>query len=147
VRDALAPLYEVERELGQGGMATVYLAIERKHDRRVAVKVLRPEIAAMLGPDRFLRAQGIVHRDIKPENIMLPGGVAVVADFGITMAIGQAGSSRLTDPGFSVGTPTYMSPEQVSGSVDGRSDIYSLGCVVYEMLAGEPPSTGRFRGL
>ena len=178
VRDALAPGYEVDRELGQGGMATVYLALERKHDRQVAVKVLRPEIAAMLGPDRFLReiriaarlshphivpllasgqagnilyyvmpfvdgeslrarldrerqlpietvlritreiagaltyshAQGIVHRDIKPENVMLSGGVAVVTDFGIATAIGQAGSSRLTDPGFSVGTPIYMSP-------------------------------------
>ncbi len=210
VRDALASGYDVARELGQGGMATVYLAVEHKHDRQVAVKVLRPEIAALLGPERFLReiriaarlshphivpllasgqagnilyyvmpfvdgeslrarldrerqlpietvlritreiagaltyshAQGIVHRDIKPENVMLSGGVAVVADFGIATAVGQAGSSRLTDPGFSVGTPIYMSPEQVSGGVDGRSDVYSLGCVVYEMLTGEPPYTG-----
>jgi serine/threonine-protein kinase len=192
-------------------MATVYLARERKHDRMVAIKVLRPEIASLLGAERFFReiriaarlchphivpllasdltddtlyyvmpyvegeslrahlgrepqmsleatvriarqvasalsyshAQGIVHRDIKPENILLTGGVAMVADFGIAMAVEQAGSSRLTEPGLSVGTPRYMSPEQMGGPIDGRSDLYSLGCVVYEMLTGEPPFSGR----
>ncbi|HSE66383.1 MAG TPA: serine/threonine-protein kinase, partial [Gemmatimonadales bacterium] len=211
LRAALAPEYQIERELGRGGMATVYLARERKHDRMVAIKVLRPEIASLLGAERFFReiriaarlchphivpllasdltddtlyyvmpyvegeslrahlgrepqmsleatvriarqvasalsyshAQGIVHRDIKPENILLTGGVAMVADFGIAMAVEQAGSSRLTEPGLSVGTPRYMSPEQMGGPIDGRSDLYSLGCVVYEMLTGEPPFSGR----
>jgi serine/threonine protein kinase/Tfp pilus assembly protein PilF len=210
LRAALAPEYQIERELGRGGMATVYLARERKHDRMVAIKVLRPEIASLLGPERFFReiriaarlchphivpllasdvaagslyyvmpyvegeslrahldrerqmsleaavriawqvasalsyshANGIVHRDIKPENILLSGGVAMVADFGIAMAVAQAGSSRLTEPGLIVGTPSYMSPEQVGGPIDGRSDLYSLGCVVYEMLTGEPPFNG-----
>jgi serine/threonine-protein kinase len=211
LRAALAPDYQIERELGRGGMATVYLARERKHDRMVAIKVLRPEIARLLGAERFLReiriaarlyhphivpllasnhtddtlyyvmpyvegeslrahlgrepqmaldatvriagqvasalsyshAHGIVHRDIKPENILLSGGIAMVADFGIAMAVEQAGSSRLTEPGLSVGTPSYMSPEQMGGPIDGRSDLYSLGCVVYEMLTGEPPFNGR----
>src|SRR2546426_1033286 len=193
-------------------MATVYLARDLKHGRPVAIKVLRPEIAAALGPERFLReievaarlthphilplhdsgeaarflyyvmpyieseslrdrleregqlpleealritrevasalsyAHGhdVVHRDIKPENILLSGGEAVVADFGIARAITQAGGTRLTETGIPVGTPAYMSPEQASGGgpIDGRSDIYSLACVLYEMLAGEPPYTG-----
>jgi eukaryotic-like serine/threonine-protein kinase len=211
LRAALASEYQIEREVGRGGMATVYLARERKHDRRVAIKVLRQELASTLGPERFLReiriaarlshphivplltsdqtddtlyyvmpyvegeslrahldrepqmsleatlriarqvasalsyshAHGIVHRDIKPENILLTGGVAMVADFGVAMAVEHAGSSRLTAPGLRVGTPRYMSPEQMGGPFDGRSDLYSLGCVVYEMLAGEPPFTGR----
>ena len=210
IRQALAPEYDVVRELGRGGMATVYLALERKHARQVAIKVLRPEIAGTVGPDRFLReiriaarlshphivpllasgqaqqflyyvmpfvegdslrallgregqlsveataritrevaaaigyahTQGVVHRDIKPENIMLSGGVAVVTDFGIASALESAGSSPLTEVGMAIGTPMYMSPEQVTGEVDGRSDVYSLACVVYEMLGGQPPFTG-----
>ena len=209
---ALADRYHIERELGQGGMAIVFLAEDRKHHRQVAVKVLRAELAGMLGPDRFLReietaarlhhphilplydsgeadgflyyvmplaegeslrdrlkrekqlplddalriarevadalsyahAHGVVHRDIKPENILLESGHAVVADFGIARAVSAAGSDRLTETGISLGTPTYMSPEQAAGSddLDGRSDLYSLGCVLYEMLAGDPPFTG-----
>jgi serine/threonine-protein kinase len=212
LRRALVDRYAIERELGQGGMATVYLARDIKHDRRVALKVLRPELAASLGLDRFLleirttaqlthphilplhdsgeaagflyyvmpfvegetlrdrltrekqlplddalqlarevadalsyaHAHGVVHRDIKPENILLQSGHAVVADFGIAKAIAAAGSERLTETGLSIGTPAYMSPEQAAGSgdLDGRSDLYSLGCVLYEMLAGEPPFTG-----
>jgi eukaryotic-like serine/threonine-protein kinase len=211
LRAALAPEYQVEREVGRGGMATVYLARERKHDRMVAIKVLHRELASSLGPERFLQeiriaarlshphivplltsdqtddtlyyvmpyvegeslrahlgrepqmsleatvriarqvasalsyshAHGIVHRDIKPENILLTGGVAMVADFGLAMALEHAGAFRLTSPGLHVGTPWYMSPEQIGGPFDGRSDLYSLGCVVYEMLIGEPPFTGR----
>ena len=210
VRKALAGRgYSVERILGEGGMATVYLATDLKHRRQVAVKVMRPDLAATLGAERFLReveiaaqlshpnilpvhdsgdadgvlfyvmpyvegeslherikretqlpvqealriarevsealayAHGrkIVHRDIKPANIMLTAGHALVADFGIARAVGGA---TITQTGFSVGTPHYMSPEQASGSatVDGRSDIYAVGCVLYEMLAGEPPFTG-----
>jgi eukaryotic-like serine/threonine-protein kinase len=209
---ALADRYRFERELGRGGMATVYLAHDLKHRRRVALKVLHPELAYALGADRFLReievaanlthphilplhdsgeaggllyyvmpyvegeslrdrlrretqlpldeavqiarevadalayahGQGIVHRDIKPENILLSSGHALVADFGIARALGQAGAERLTETGMAVGTAVYMSPEQASGErhVDGRSDVYSLGCVLYEMLAGEPPYTG-----
>src|SRR3989449_1759878 len=212
LRAALADRYALERELGRGGMATVYLARDLKHGRPVAIKVLRPELAAALGPERFLReievaarlphphilplhdsgeaarflyyvmpyieseslrdrleregqlpleealritrevasalsyAHGhdVVHRDIKPENILLSGGEAVVADFGIARAITQAGGTRLTETGSPVGTPAYMSPEQASGGgpIDGRSDVYSLACVLYEMLAGEPPYTG-----
>src|SRR5438477_519884 len=212
LRAALADRYALERELGRGGMATVYLARDLKHGRAVAIKVLRPEIAAALGPERFLReievaarlthphilplhdsgeAAGflyyvmpyieseslrdrleregqlpleealritrevasalayahnhdVVHRDIKPENILLSGGEAVVADFGIARAITQAGGRGLTETGIPVGTPAYMSPEQASGGgpIDGRSDVYSLACVLYEMLAGEPPYTG-----
>jgi serine/threonine-protein kinase len=193
-------------------MATVYLADDLRHDRRVAVKVLRPELATALGPERFLQeiqftarlahphilplydsgeadgflfyvmpyvegetlrdrlvrerqlpvddalrivqdvadglsyahSLGVVHRDIKPENILFMGGHAVVADFGVATAIGAAGGSRLTQTGFSVGTPAYMSPEQAVGDrdLDGRSDTYSLGCVLYEMLVGQPPYTG-----
>jgi serine/threonine-protein kinase len=202
--------YTIERVLGEGGMATVYLATDMKHRRPVAVKVMRPELAATLGAERFLReveiaaqlshphilpvhdsgesegvlyyvmpyvegeslhdrikretqlpvdealriarevgealayAHGrrIVHRDIKPANIMLSAGHALVADFGIARAVGGGGA--ITQTGFAVGTPQYMSPEQASGSamVDARSDIFALGCVLYEMLAGEPPFTG-----
>ena len=209
---ALADRYRFERELGQGGMATVYLAEDLKHGRQVAVKVLRPELAAALGPERFLReiattanlrhphilplydsgeaagflyyvmplieggslrdrltrekqlpidealaiarevadalgyahARGVVHRDTKPENILLEGGHAVVSDFGIARAVSAAGAEQLTATGVSIGTPTYMSPEQAAGDpdLDGRSDLYSLGCVLYEMLAGQPPFTG-----
>jgi eukaryotic-like serine/threonine-protein kinase len=207
----LAGRYTIERELGRGGTATVYLADDSKHRRSVAVKILRPEIAATVGPERFLReieiaarlthphilplhdsgetgdflyyvmpfvsgeslrdrmrregklpvedairitcevadalayahAQGFVHRDIKPGNILLESNHAVVADFGIARALSQAGGVDLTTSGLAIGTPLYMSPEQVAGgSVDGRSDVYSLGCVLYEMLAGEPPFTG-----
>lgn len=209
LRAALAARYRIVRELGRGGMATVYLADDLKHDRRVAVKVLRPELAAALGPERFLReiqiaallahphilplhdsgtvdgfvyyvmphvdgetlrerlsrerrlpvdeavrivrevadalayahSRGVVHRDIKPENIMFLAGHAVVTDFGIATAVNTAGGVRLTETGVTVGTPLYMSPEQALGetSIDGRSDTYSLGCVLYEMLAGEAP--------
>jgi eukaryotic-like serine/threonine-protein kinase len=210
--DAVRDRYTFERELGRGGMATVYLAQDLKHDRPVALKVLHPEFAASLGPERFLREirltarlrhphilpvhdsgeaagqlwytmpyvdgeslrqrvtrerqlpledalriacevaealdyahrHGIVHRDIKPENILLEDGHAVVADFGVARAIEGAGGDRLTETGLAVGTPSYMSPEQASAErvLDGRSDIYALGCVLYEMLAGEPPFTG-----
>jgi len=228
---ALAGRYTIERELGRGGMATVYLAEDVKHRRRVAIKVLHPELAAALGPERFLReiettaalrhphilplydsgqaggqavrrsaptagppdrptadflfyvmpyvegeslrdrldrekqlplddalqiarevadalsyahSRGVIHRDIKPENILLESGHAVVADFGIARAITAAGGDRLTQTGVAVGTPAYMSPEQGAGSgeLDGRSDLYALGCVLYEMLAGQPPFTG-----
>ncbi len=212
LKAALADRYRIEHELGSGGMATVYLAEDLKHHRKVAVKVLRPELAASLGSERFLReieiaarlthphilplhdsgeAQGflyyvmpyvegeslrgrlnrekqlplddalqiarevadalgsahshdVVHRDIKPENILLEEGHAVVADFGIARAITAAGGEQLTETGLAIGTPAYMSPEQAAGGaeIDGRSDLYSLGCVVYEMLAGEPPYTG-----
>jgi serine/threonine-protein kinase len=208
---ALAGRYLVQRELGAGGMATVYLARDLRHNRDVAIKVLRDDLAASLGKDRFTREiqlaarlshphilplfdsgeaggalfyvmpsvqgqslrdllarerqlpvldavriaqevagaldhahrHGIVHRDIKPENIMLQDGHALVADFGIGKAVSEAGDGTLTQAGVSVGTPAYMSPEQAVGEeVDGRSDLYSLGCVLYEMLAGEPPFTG-----
>ncbi|HMV31832.1 MAG TPA: serine/threonine-protein kinase, partial [Gemmatimonadales bacterium] len=209
---ALKDRYGIQRELGRGGMATVYLATDLKHDREVAIKVLHPELAATLGPERFdreikfaaklqhpnilglfdsgdadgllyyvmpfvygesLRERlerdhmlpvdfavhvalevadalgyahmlGIVHRDIKPENIMLSGGHALVADFGIARAVTEAGSSqKLTETGMAVGTPLYMSPEQSVGDTVGpTSDIYSLACVLYEMLAGHPPFSG-----
>ena len=211
VRAALADRYTIERELGRGGMSVVYLAQDLKPQRYVAVKVLRPEVAAMLGVERFVReieiacrlnhphilplydsgeAQGllyyvmpcfegrslrdrldaekqlplpvalriatqvasalsyahshdIVHRDIKPENILLAGDDVIVADFGIARAITAAGGEQLTSTGIAVGTPAYMSPEQAAGeALDGRSDVYSLGCVLYEMLAGQPPYTG-----
>jgi serine/threonine-protein kinase len=210
---ALADRYRLERRLGEGGMATVYLAHDLKHDRKVAVKVLRPELAAILGGERFLNEikvtaglqhphilplhdsgaadsflyyvmpyvegeslrekldrdkqldvdealeiakgvaaaldyaheQGIVHRDIKPENILLQRGQPLVADFGIALAVSAAGGTRLTETGLSLGTPHYMSPEQATGDreLDARSDIYSLGAVVYEMLTGEPPHVGK----
>ena len=209
---ALVERYAIERKLGQGGMAVVFLAQDLKHDRPVALKVLRPELGAALGAERFLReiritanlnhphilplldsgeaaglvyyvmpyvegeslrdhldrekqlslddalqitrevadalsyahSHDVVHRDIKPENILLVSGHAVVADFGIARAITAAGGEKLTDTGIAVGTPAYMSPEQSVGeqALDGRTDIYSLGCVLYEMLAGEPPHTG-----
>ncbi len=209
---ALSDRYALERVLGRGGMATVYLARDLKHRRPVAIKVLEPTLAAILGGDRFLREiettaslrhphilplydsgeagqalyyvmplvegeslrdrlqrehqlplaeslqiarevadaldyahrHGIVHRDIKPGNILLESGHAVVADFGIARAINVAAGERLTQTGLGVGTPEYMSPEQVAGGqdLDGRSDLYSLGCVLYEMLAGRPPFTG-----
>ncbi|HEX2636147.1 MAG TPA: serine/threonine-protein kinase, partial [Gemmatimonadales bacterium] len=219
---ALADRYHVERELGRGGMATVYLARDLRHDRPVALKVLRPELAATLGPERFLQeiriaarlqhphilpvhdsgeaagnreaggreagrlwytmpyvegeslrqrmtregqlpldqavriasqvlnalgyahAHGVIHRDIKPENILLEGDEAVVADFGVARAVTAAGEDRLTETGLALGTPAYMSPEQAGGSreLDGRSDLYAVGCVVYEMLAGQPPFVG-----
>ncbi|MCH8007019.1 MAG: protein kinase, partial [Planctomycetes bacterium] len=212
LKAALADRYAIEQEVGSGGMATVYLARDLKHDRHVAIKVLRPELAAAIGPERFIReikitaqlnhphilplldsgdAEGflfyvmpyvegeslrdrlnrdkqlsiedsikiasevadalnsahkhdVIHRDIKPENILLEEGHAVVADFGIARVITAAGAERLTETGLAIGTPAYMSPEQASGEdqLDGRSDIYSLGCVLYEMLAGEPPHTG-----
>jgi tetratricopeptide (TPR) repeat protein len=213
LRAALADRYELDREIGSGGMAHVYLAHDRQHDRDVAIKVLRPELAASIGTERFLReiriearlqhphilplydsgaadgflyyvmpyvegetlrerlrrekqlpledalqitrevaealsyahAHDVVHRDIKPANILLSGTHALVADFGIAKAISEADKESLTQTGIAVGTPEYMSPEQGSGEhgVDLRADIYALGCVLYEMLAGEPPYTGR----
>src|SRR2546423_2718022 len=212
LRIALADRYALERELGRGGMAVVFLARARRHDRAVALKVLRHDIAAALGGERFLReiqiaaklhhphilplydpgaagdllysvmpsvegeslrqrlerepqlplddalaiarqvggalayahSHDVVHRDIKPENILLESGEAVVADFGIARAITAAGGDKLTHTGIAIGTPHYMSPEQATGSagIDGRSDLYSLGCVLYEMLAGHPPFLG-----
>jgi hypothetical protein len=209
--NALADRYRVECELGAGGMATVYLAHDLKHDRQVAVKVLRPELAAVIGAERFLaeikttanlqhphilplhdsgEADGflfyvmpyvegeslrariarehqlpvgdavriarevasaldyahrhsVIHRDIKPENILLHDGSALVADFGIALAVSSAGT-RMTETGMSLGTPHYMSPEQAMGEreITARSDVYALGCVTYEMLVGEPPFTG-----
>ena len=209
---ALAGQYRVERELGEGGMATVYLAHDLKHGRDVAIKTLHPELAAALGGERFLseikttarlqhphilplldsgvadgllyyvmpyvagetlrarlererqlpvddavriarevadalgsaHAMGIIHRDIKPENILLQGGHAMVADFGIALAVQSAGGARMTQTGLSLGTPQYMSPEQALGerAIDARSDLYALGAVTYEMLAGDPPFTG-----
>jgi serine/threonine-protein kinase len=225
---ALSDRYRLERELGQGGMATVYLAEDLKHGRKVAIKVLHPELSAVIGGDRFLteirvtanlqhphilglidsgavsltthdsrlsadsrlstdllyyvmpyvsgeslrhrlsrdkqlpiadalrlakevasaldyaHRQGVVHRDIKPENILLQDGSALVADFGIALAVQQAGGSRMTQTGMSLGTPAYMSPEQAMGERDigARSDVYALGAMTYEMLTGEPPFTG-----
>jgi serine/threonine-protein kinase len=211
LREGLADRYRIERELGAGGMATVYLAQDLKHDRKVAVKVLRPELSAVIGATRFLteikvtanlqhphilplhdsgevngtvfyvmpyvegeslrdrltrekqlpiadavriatevasalayaHGHGVIHRDIKPENILLHGGHALVADFGIALAATSAGS-RMTETGMSLGTPTYMSPEQALGerTLDARSDVYALGCVLYEMLVGAPPFVG-----
>jgi len=212
LRAALADRYAIDRELGHGGMATVYLAQDLKLGRPVAIKVLRREVAAALGPERFLReieiaarlahphilslhdsgeangflyyvmpfvegqslrdrlnhepqlplvealrisravaealayahSHGVVHRDVKPENILLSGETVLVADFGIARALSVAGGENLTETGIAVGTPFYMSPEQAAGQrqIDGRSDVYGLGCVVYEMLAGSPPFSG-----
>jgi serine/threonine protein kinase/tetratricopeptide (TPR) repeat protein len=212
LRTALADRYTFDREVGRGGMATVYRAQDQKHDRPVAIKVLHPYLAMNLGPERFLREiqiaaqlqhphivplydsgqagdllyyvmpyvegeslrqrlareqrlpvedalhlgrsvaaaldyahrHGVVHRDIKPENVMLHEGEAVVTDFGIAKAVTAAAASTLTQTGATVGTPAYMSPEQAAGAaeLDGRSDVYSLGCVVYEMLSGRTPFTG-----
>ena len=212
LRAVLADHYRVERELGAGGMATVYLAHDIKHDRAVAIKVLKPELAASIGAERFLKEirvtanlqhphivplydsgaaggvlyyvmplltgesledrlvresmlpvdeavriarqiasaldfahrKGVVHRDIKPANILLQDGEVLVADFGIAVGLRETDTTRLTGTGLSLGTPRYMSPEQAVGEreVDARSDIYSLGALTYEMLAGEPPVTG-----
>jgi Tol biopolymer transport system component/tRNA A-37 threonylcarbamoyl transferase component Bud32 len=209
---SLADRYRLERELGQGGMATVYLAEDLRHGRKVAIKVLHPELSAVIGGERFLaeirltaqlqhphilglidsgecdgllyyvmpfidgeslrgrltrekqlpvdealrlarevaaaldyaHKRGIVHRDIKPENILLQDGAALVADFGIALAVQQAGGHRMTQTGLSLGTPSYMSPEQAMGEreVTPRADVYALGAMTYEMLAGEPPFTG-----
>jgi Tol biopolymer transport system component/tRNA A-37 threonylcarbamoyl transferase component Bud32 len=210
---SLANRYLIERELGQGGMATVYLAQDVRHDRKVALKVLRPELAAVIGAERFLaeikttanlqhphilalfdsgeaggfvfyvmpyvegeslrdrlarekqlpvedavriarevadaldyaHRHGVVHRDIKPENILLHDGRALVADFGIALAVSRSdGGTRMTETGMSLGTPHYMSPEQAMGEreITVKSDVYALGCVTYEMLVGEPPFTG-----
>jgi len=209
---ALAQRYRVERELGKGGMAVVYLARDLKHGRAVAVKVMRPEVTAALGPERFLQeiqilaqlnhpnilalhdsgeaggflyyvmpfvegeslrdrlgrtgvlpaeealqvarevadalhyahGQGIIHRDIKPENILFQAGHAVVSDFGIARAVARARADRLTETGLAIGTPAYMSPEQALGAdeLDGRTDVYAVGCVLWEMLTGTPPYAG-----
>jgi len=212
LRVALADRYRLERELGAGGMATVYLAQDLRHDREVAIKVLHPDLAAALGAERFVaeikttaklthphilplldsgnadgflyyvmpvmtgetlrsrlqrerqlpipevvrlakevasaldyaHRQGVIHRDIKPENILLHEGQALVADFGIALAVQSAGGARMTQTGLSLGTPQYMSPEQAMGerTVDARSDVYALGAVTYEMLTGDAPFTG-----
>src|SRR5688500_18445839 len=209
----LTDRYRIERQIGQGGMATVYLAEDVKLGREVALKVLRPELGVVLGTERFLsevkitarldhphiltlidsgsaggllyyvlpyvrgeslrdlldrehqlsveqalaitrhaasaldyaNRKVVVHRDIKPENILLQEGEAMLADFGIALAVQQSGGSRLTETGLSLGTPHYMSPEQATGdrNVDARSDLYSLASVLYEMLVGEPPITGK----
>ena len=212
LKAALSDRYAIERELGAGGMATVYLAEDLKHHRKVAIKVLRPELAASLGPERFVREieiaanlthphilplhdsgeadgflfyvmpyiegeslrdrldregklsvddgiritdqvasalsyaheRGVIHRDIKPENVLMAGDQAIVADFGIARAVKVAGGERLTGTGLAIGTPAYMSPEQAMGveDVDARTDVYALGCVVYEMVGGRPPFEG-----
>ena len=209
---ALAASYAIEHELGRGGMATVYLAKDLRHERRVAIKVLHPELSAILGADRFLaeikltaalqhphilplfdsgsadgllfyvmpfidgetlrsrlerekqlpvddairlvqqvasaldaaHRKGVIHRDIKPENILLHDGQALVADFGIALAVQHAGGQRMTQTGLSLGTPQYMSPEQAMGEreITARSDVYALGAVTYEMLVGEAPFSG-----
>ena len=209
---ALEGRYRVERELGQGGMATVYLAEDLRHERKVALKVLKPDVAAVVGAGRFLaeirttanlehphilplhdsgeadgflfyvmpsvegeslrqrldrehqlpvddavriatymaealdyaHRHGVIHRDIKPGNVLIHDGQPVISDFGIALAVGAAGGDRLTETGLSLGTPHYMSPEQATGdqTVGPATDTYALGCVLYEMLVGEPPYTG-----
>ncbi|UCG87575.1 MAG: serine/threonine protein kinase [Gemmatimonadota bacterium] len=216
VAAALGNRYSIVRPLGRGGMATVYLADDLKHQRLVAVKVLHPELSVTLAANRFLReiritaklqhhhiltlidsgevdgflyyvmpyvegaslrerlseevclpsreavriasglasaldhahARGVIHRDIKPENVLFNDGHPILADFGIALAVGSAADEHLTKSGFSVGTPAYMSPEQAAGirELDGRSDVYSLACVLYEMLTGEPLFTGTTPG-
>jgi serine/threonine-protein kinase len=217
-RTLLADRYALDREIGRGGMATVYLAEETKHSRQVAIKVLRPDLAATLGAERFLREIGIaarlshphlvplidsgdaggllyyvssympggslrerlqrdgklpvrdtlriaqevstaldyahragfVHRDVKPENILFADGHALLADFGVARVVfGEGADDQVTAAGLAIGTPEYMSPEQASGDldVDGRADIYSLACVVYEMLTGAPPFRGETRSI
>ncbi|MEP7067259.1 MAG: serine/threonine-protein kinase, partial [Gemmatimonadota bacterium] len=213
LRSYLSERYRIEDEVAEGGMAIVFRATDLKHERTVAVKVLKPELSAMVGADRFLREiritaqlqhphilplydsgaagellyyvmpfingeslrgrltreralpvseavalvtavasaldyahrQGVLHRDIKPENILLHDQQPLLADFGIALAVSVAGGERLTVTGLSVGTPSYMSPEQIAGEqvLDARTDIYALGCVAYELLAGEPPFTGQ----
>ena len=214
LKASLSQRYDIEREIGAGGMATVYLARDIRHDRHVALKVLNPELGAVLGVERFLseikvtanlqhpnllplfdsgeatgccstscrtskasrcargssarsscrstrpcalhrdrraldyaHQHGVIHRDLKPENILLQAGQPVIADFGIALAVSKAGGARITQTGLSLGTPQYMSPEQATGdrAIDGRTDIYSLGAVTYEMLTGEPPHTGTRR--
>ena len=212
LKSSLADRYSIDREIGSGGMATVYLARDVRHDRLVALKLLNPELGAVLGVERFLaeikvtanlqhpnllplfdsgeadgllfyvmpfvegetlrkrldrekqlpvdeairisvaianaleyaHSHGVIHRDLKPENILLQSGEPVVADFGIALAVSNAGGNRITQTGLSLGTPNYMSPEQATGdrTIDARSDIYSLGAMTYEMLTGEPPHTG-----
>jgi eukaryotic-like serine/threonine-protein kinase len=212
LQSSLSGRYDIEREIGAGGMATVYLAHDLRHARHVALKLLNPELGAVLGVERFLaeirvtanlqhpnllplfdsgeaegllyyvmpfvegeslrarlerekqlpideavrmavavanaldyaHSHGVIHRDLKPENILLQAGQPVIADFGIALAVSKAGGNRITQTGLSLGTPQYMSPEQATGDrvIDGRSDIYSLGAVTYEMLTGEPPHTG-----
>jgi serine/threonine-protein kinase len=212
LKESLSERYDIKREIGAGGMATVYLAQDLRHDRPVALKLLNPELGAVLGVERFLaeirvtanlqhpnllplfdsgatdgllyyvmpfvegetlrarlerekqlpvdeavritvaianaldyaHSHGVIHRDLKPENILLQAGQPVIADFGIALAVSNAGGSRITQTGLSLGTPQYMSPEQATGDrvIDGRSDIYSLSAVAYEMLTGDPPHTG-----
>src|SRR6185369_10904255 len=206
---ALLGRYAIEREIGAGGMATVYLAQDLKHRRKVALRVLKPELGAVLGVERFLaeievtanlqhpnllplfdsgevngllfyvmpyvdgeslrhrmarekqlpvdeavrissaiagaldyaHRHHVIHRDLKPENILMHEGQPLIADFGIALAVSNAGGSRITQTGLSLGTPQYMSPEQATGdrAIDGRTDIYSLGAMTYEMLVGDPP--------
>jgi serine/threonine-protein kinase len=212
---SLGGRYAIDREIGRGGMATVYLARDVRHDRRVALKVLNPELGAVVGVDRFIaeikvtanlqhpnllplfdsgeadgrlfyvmpfvdveslrsrltrekqlpveealriaaaiagaldyaHRHGVIHRDLKPENILLHDGQPLVADFGIALAVSVAGGNRITQTGISLGTPQYMSPEQATGdrAIDGRTDIYSLGAMLYEMLVGDPHISGARR--
>src|SRR5687767_7789976 len=209
LQESLSERYDIKREIGAGGMATVYLAQDLRHDRPVALKLLNPELGAVLGVERFLaeirvtanlqhpnllplfdsgaadgllyyvmpfvegeslrarlerekqlpideavritvsianaldyaHSHGVIHRDLKPENILMQAGQPVIADFGIALAVSKAGGNRITQTGLSLGTPQYMSPEQATGDrvIDGRTDIYSLGALTYEMLVGDPP--------